>query len=234
MATAMRLCITLVEYDFLRYDQKTKQYSLGVKLFELGSVVFSRFSLRKIASPYLIQLQIKAGETSFLGILLNDELVYIDKREDLRNQVRFASNIGTRRQPYFGMLGQLLMAYLPESEVNRILRQKPLSAITKNSITDEALFKKRLRSIRKDGFFIDEEGAIDGITGISAPIRDFTGKVVAAIGVGFISTSEDERGRQLIIREVLSAAREISQELGHIEENGNTLRQPASKKAAVG
>ena len=59
-----------------------------------------------------------------------------------------------------------------------------------------------------------------GITGISAPVRDYTGKTVAAIGVGFMSTSQDERDKALIIKEVVTTARKISQELGHLEGNG--------------
>jgi DNA-binding IclR family transcriptional regulator len=220
-ATALRLCLTLMEYDFLRQDQQTKQYSLGLKLFELGSVVFSTFSLRKVVSPYLTQLQLKLAKTTFLGILQDDELVYIDKRDDLRNPIRFASHIGTRRQPYFGMLGQMLMAFLPESEVNRILKKNPLIPLTKKSLTNNVKFKERLKKIRKNGFFIDEGEAIDGISGISAPIRDFTGEVVAAIGVGFISTSQDENDKSLIVKEVVATAQGISQELGHIE--GNSL-----------
>jgi DNA-binding IclR family transcriptional regulator len=218
-ATTLRLCLTLREYEFLRHDQQTKQYSLGLKLFELGGIVFSNFSLRRVASPYLTQMQAKLAKTVFLGIMQDEELVYIDKRDDLRNPIRFASHIGTRRQPYFGMLGQLLMAFLPESEVDELLKKKPLAALTKKSITDIAAFKQRLMDIRRNGYFIDEGEAIDGITGISAPVRDYTGKTVAAIGVGFISTSQDERDRSLIIKEVVTTARKISQELGHVGKN---------------
>ena len=198
-ATALRLCLTLREYEFLRHDPQTKQYSLGLKLFELGGIVFSTFSLRRVVSPYLTELQAKL-ETVFLAIMQDDELVYIDKRDDLRNPIRFASHIGTRRKPYFGMLGQLLMAFLPESEVDRLLKKKPLSALTKKSITDTDAFKQRLIDIRRDGYFVDEGEGIDGITGISAPVRDYTGKTVAAIGVGFISTSQDERDKALSSR----------------------------------
>jgi IclR family transcriptional regulator, KDG regulon repressor len=221
-ATSMRLCMTLMDYDFLRYDLQTKQYSLGLKLFELGSVVYSTFSLQRVVAPYLTQLQIKLGKTVFLGSLEADELVYMDKRDDLRNPIRFASHIGIRRTPYFGMLGQLLMAFLPENEVNRILKKNPLAPLTKKSITDETEFKKRLKQIRKNQFFIDEGEAIDGIAGISAPIRDLTGNVVAAIGVGYIASSEDENGKTLIIKEVRNAAHEISQELGYFEQKENT------------
>jgi IclR family transcriptional regulator, KDG regulon repressor len=223
-ATVMRLCMTLLDYDFLRYDEQTKQYSLGLKLFELGSVVYSTFSLQRIVSPYLTRLQLKLAKTVFLGVLQGDELVYIDKRDDLRNPIRFASHIGIRRPPYFGMLGQLLMAYLPESEVNRLLKKTPLIALTKKSITDEAEFKSRLREIRKNQFALDEEGAIDGIAGISAPVRDFTGNVVGAIGVGYIFSSEDEKSKELIIEEVRVAAQEISRELGYFDEKKRVKR----------
>ncbi len=216
-ATVMRLCMTLMDNHFLKYDQLTKQYSLGLKLFELGSIVFATFSLRRAASPYLTKLQSKLAKTTFLAVMEDDELVYIDKRDDIRNPIRFASHIGTRRQPYFGMLGQLLMAYLPEDEVDRILKKKPLIPLTKKSFVNNTKFKERLKMIRKNGFFIDEGEAIDGISGISAPIRDFTGKVVAAIGVGFISTSQDEKERTRIIKEIVATAKAISQELGHIE-----------------
>lgn len=215
--TVLRLCKTLMDFDFLRFDQQTGQYSLGLKLFELGSVVFSTFSLRRVASPYLTQLQLKLAKTVFLGILQDDEVVYIDKREDPRTAVRFASNIGTRRPPSFGMLGQVLMAFLPEAEVNRLLQRKPLGAPTKRAIVDEARFKERSATIRKNGFLVEQGEAIDGVTGISAPIRNFGGKVVAVLGVSFISSSEDENGIHGIIKEVVATALDISRALGHTE-----------------
>lgn len=225
LATTMRLCRTLVEFDFLSYDMKTKEYSLGLKLFELGGIMFSTFSLRKVVSPYLSQLQIKFKKTTLLGILQTDELLVLDKREDQRNFIRLASHIGMRRPPYFGMLGQLLMAYLPEKEVDRILEKRPLTPITKRSITDIETFKRRLAYIRKQGFFIDEEEAIEGITGISAPIRNFTGDVIAVIGICFISTSVDENERRDIANELLRVTNEISQRLGNYDEHElNALR----------
>jgi IclR family transcriptional regulator, KDG regulon repressor len=215
--TVFRLCSTLTKYDFLSYDFAAKQYSLGLKLFELGGIVFASLSLRKIASSHLDQLKAGLGKTTFLGILRDDELVYIDKKEDIRNPIRFASHIGRRRPPYFGMLGQVLMAYLPESEVDRLLGIYPLTAFTSKSITDPKVFKKKLKKIREHGYFVDEEEAIEGITGVAAPLRDFTGNVVAAIGASFISSSVDGKGVRKIQSEVLKTAQAISQELGHLE-----------------
>ncbi len=216
-ATILRLCFTLLKYNFLRYNQQTKQYSLGLKLFELGGIVYSSFSIRKIASPYLNQLQSQLGKTVFLAILQDGQLVYIDKKEDPQKLIRFSSDIGTYRPPYFGMLGHTLLAYLEDEEVERIIKRSPLKPFTKRSIKSMEALKKRLRRIREQGFYVDKEEALDGVTGIGVPIWDFTGKVVAAVGVGFISSSEDSKGLRKITKEILKTAQMISYELGYLK-----------------
>ena len=60
-ATVLRLCSTLVTYGFLNQDTASKEYSLGLRLFELGSIVFHSFSLRKTAAPFLDQLAPEVG-----------------------------------------------------------------------------------------------------------------------------------------------------------------------------
>jgi DNA-binding IclR family transcriptional regulator len=216
-ATVYRLASTLTTYDFLRYDETSRKYSLGLRLFELGSIVFASFSLRKTASSHLDQLHSHLGKTVFLGIFQEDEVVYIDKRESSLNPIRFSSEVGRRRPPYFGMFGQLLMAFLPDNEVDRVLKKNPLKPITRKSITAKEEFKERLRKIREQGFFVDKGEAIEGISGISAPIRDYTGNVVAALGVGFISSFEDSKGVTEIVKAVSETAKNISRELGYWE-----------------
>jgi IclR family transcriptional regulator, KDG regulon repressor len=215
-ATVLRLCTTLVQYDFLRQNQETKRYFLGLRLFELGSLVFYSSSLRRTAGPFLDQLQAKLGRTVFLGILEKDELLYIDKREDPKNPISFTSTIGTRRPPYWGMLGPVLMAYLPEEEVERLLNTTPLVVTTKRSYAKKEEFLGWLRQIREQGYAVDIETAMDGIAGISAPIRDFTGKVVAAIGIAFISSSLDSKNLKKAVKEIVITALGISRELGYV------------------
>ena len=213
-ATALRLCSTLVKYGFLRQDLESRQYFLGLRLFELGSIVLSSFSLRKTASPYLSQLLVKFGKAVFLGILDEGDLLYIDKREDADVGISFPSTIGRRRPPYWGMLGPVLMAFLPDEEVDRLLDRSPLVPTAKKSFTEKEDFKEWLRAIRERGFLVDDERTIDGIGGIAAPIHDHTGKVVAAVGVGFISSSADARTLKKMIKEAIATAEAISKELG--------------------
>jgi IclR family transcriptional regulator, KDG regulon repressor len=216
-ATVLRLCSTLIKYGFLKQAPETKHYSLGLKLFELGSIVLSSFSLRKIASPHLTQLQARLRKTVFLGILAEDELLYIDKREDGAMAIGFPSSMGKRRPPHWGMLGPVLMAHLPDEETERLLEKYPLTRMTKKSCTEKEDFREKLREARRRGYAVDDEMTFESIGGIGAPVRDFTGKVVAALGVGFISASVDPKDMKKMTREVKAASDAISKELGYID-----------------
>jgi len=215
-ATVHRLCSTLIDYGFLKYDENAHTYSLGLTLFTLGSIVSASFSIRKAASRHLTELQSKTDETVYLSILQDDELVCIDKREDLRKPIRLASDIGTRRPPIFGMLGQVLMAYLEDKEMERLLANYPLRKFTKRSITDKTIFINKLRKIREQGFNIEKGEAVNGSgIGVAAPIRDHTGQVVAAVGVGTISKPEGKKVMNALTNNVCEAAKRISAELGY-------------------
>lgn len=216
-ATVLRLCSTLVKYGFLQQDSASKEYALGFRLFELGSIFFHSFSLRKTASPFLDQLHQKLGKTLFLAIMEQGQLIYIDKREDAQNPITFTSKIGTRRPPYWGMLGPMLMAHLPEAEVDRLLAENPLRATTKKSFTKNEEFKKWLGQVREEGVAVDEERTFDGITGLAVPIRDFRGKVVASLATCFIASSVDAKGLKRIIQEAQRTGRDISRAIGYLE-----------------
>jgi hypothetical protein len=74
-ATIVRLCTTLVRYNFLRQEPGSKRYLLGFKLFELGSLVFYSFALRKIITHFLSQLQVRLDGSLFLEFLESEELL---------------------------------------------------------------------------------------------------------------------------------------------------------------
>jgi IclR family KDG regulon transcriptional repressor len=214
-STAYRLCVTLTKYDFLKYDADQAKYTLGLKLFDLGGVVFSSFSLRDAASSHLTQLQHNTKESVFLGILQDDHLMYLDKRETPENPIRFRTEIGTLRQPYFGMLGQVLLSYLPEREVGRILKGNPLKPITRKSLQTRENLNTRLEKIREQGFSLEKGEVIDGVIGVAAPVRNHLGKVIAAVGIRFIGLSAGKEREKQLIRDVCETARRISTDLGY-------------------
>jgi len=215
--TVIRFLSHLTERGFLRYHDKDKVYRLGNRLLELGGIALSSISLRAIAAPYLTQLRNDIGHTILLAVRMEDDLVYIDKR-DGKGVMVTTSEIGRRRPLHFGMLGMVLTAYLPKAEQERLLKKNPLIAYTSKSIIDSAKFLRELEKIRDDGYYIGKEDVFEGLGGISAPVRNHEGDVVAALGFTMILSLLDGSGiEKEVIKKVTDTAHNISRGLGYGE-----------------
>jgi len=126
--TAKRLISNLTARGYLQQDPQTRKYQLGMRLFELGGVVFSSFSLRRSAAAPMTGLQNETGATVLLGVRMEDHLVYVDKREG-DGMIRISSDVGWRRPLHYGMLGMVLMAGIESREIDRSLKIAPWKPI---------------------------------------------------------------------------------------------------------
>ena len=215
--TAKRLISNLTQRGYLKQDPLSRRYQLGLRLFELGGIVFSSFSLRQAAAYPMSHLESETGATVLLGAMMEDQLVYVDKREG-RGIIRISSDIGWRRPLHYGMLGMVLMAYLDTRETKRILEKTPLEAYTPYSITDKDAFSLRLEKIRKQGHVVEVGEAIEGVIGIAAPIRDYSRQVIAALGIPITaSQSHSKDGVDNFVEKVKKACDDISSELGYLK-----------------
>jgi len=214
--TAMRFLSHLAGRGYLKYDDQERVYQLGNRLLELGGIALSSISLRTVAAPYLTRLRNDIGHTILLAVRIEDDLVYIDKR-DGKGVMVTTSEIGRRRPLHFGMLGMVLTAYLPEAEQERLLVKDPLLAYTSKSITSNEIFLRELAKIRKNGYYIGKEDVFEGLGGISAPVRDHKGEVVAALGFTMILSLLDGSGiEKEVTKKVTDTALSISKGLGYI------------------
>ena len=215
--TAKRLISNLAARGYLQQDPGSKSYQLGMRLFELGGIVFSSFSLRQAAAQPMNTLQEETRATVLLGVKIENHLVYVDKRER-RDMRRISSDIGWRRPLHYGMLGMVLMAYLPPREARRIIQQFPLEGHTPFSITDDDAFNLRLGKIREKGYVLEREEAVESVLGIAAPVRDYARQVVAALGIalpvepGSLNVELDQA-----IDLVKKACEDISSDLGYLK-----------------
>jgi DNA-binding IclR family transcriptional regulator len=215
--TAKRLIANLTRRGYLQQNPQSKQYQLGMRLFELGGIVFSSFSLRRAAALPMTNLQSATGATVLLGVCMEDQLVYIDKREG-DGMIRISSDIGWRRPLHYGMLGMVLMASLDSKEVRSILKKHPLERHTPFSITDEDAFSLRLEGVRSQGCVTEEEEAVEGVMGIAAPIKDYTRQVVAALGIALpIGPRTLNANLDRIVELVKKTCETISSDLGYLK-----------------
>ncbi|WP_167915886.1 IclR family transcriptional regulator [Thermococcus sp. LS2] len=214
-STLYRYLETLKEGGFISQDPETGKYRLGIKIFELGSIVQNTLDLRKIAHPYLKKLAEETGETVHLCILDEERGVgvYVDKIENPSARVRY-SQLGKTIPLHVGGVGKALMAYLPREKVDEIIRKYGLPKFTKNTITDPEELKKHLQKVKEQGYSVDNEEVELGLRCVAAPIRDSTGKVIASISISGPSARINEKTIPQLAELVKETALKISYELG--------------------
>ena len=215
--TTHRLLSSLSYFGYVRQDPKTKDYFLGLKFVELGQILLSQLDLRKEAEPFLRDLAERTKETIHLVILDRNEIVYIDKVETDQNPsgLKMASRIGLRNPAHSSAVGKMILANFSEEELQSFFKEKSLLRRTENTITDPIQLREHLKSVRKQGYAVDDEENEKGIRCVAAPIYNETGKTVAAISI----TAPAFRVTRKIIqetlkKEVMETALKISRRLG--------------------
>ena len=119
-SSTIALLQTMAENGYLAVDEQ-KRYSLGGKLVSLGAVAASRFDIGRMATPYLKHLMQTLGETCFLGVLSQGEIVYIAK-ENCERTINTNAQIGSRKPVYCTGLGKAFLSFLPPEESREIYR----------------------------------------------------------------------------------------------------------------
>ena len=220
-STAHRLLSTLVSRRYLRHDPG-QGYRLGPQLIELGFAAQSQLHLSSAARPHMERLAHATSETVHLAVLDGFDIVYIDKVPGSRG-LMMASTIGARAPAQTTALGKVLVAGLPPHEWPG--RFDPAVQRTARGIADEARYLAVLQRCRTDGWAEDREENEPGVRCLSAPLRDASGAVVAAISVSGASVYlTDDRVRKMR-PQVLATASAVSAELGW---------RPPEERAPVG
>jgi DNA-binding IclR family transcriptional regulator len=181
-STLHRFLTSLESHGVLRREEGNKKWRLGYHLIFWGSLATESTTLREIARPFMCRLVAETGETAILTIYHDHEVVVIDMCET-SHSVRLKMETGKQRAPHAGASSKVLLAYLPEEEVNAIVAEKGLPRLCTNTITDLPTLKVELERIRQRGYAESLEETDPGAWGVATPIFDWRGKVVGAIGL---------------------------------------------------
>jgi len=212
-ATAHRILMALEYNGLVEQNQETAKYRLGLKLFKLGHLTVAGRDLRDVAKPYLRELVAETGETAHLAVLYADEVLYLEKVEG-PHVLRMPSRVGRHIPTYCTSLGKAMLSCLDEGEVRRIVRTYPIRGYTPNTATGVEELLAELRRTRRRGYAVDDEEFELGLRCVGAPIRDYTGEMVGAIGVAGPSTRVTDEKISAIGTVVLKGATAISHALG--------------------
>ncbi len=212
-SSAYEILTTLCKEDFICRD-KNNEYSLGIRLIELGNKAQLNLEIRRIATPILRQLNEELDETVHLTVLDNDEILYVECFESTK-RLRTYSVIGVRAPLHCTAVGKAILAMQDEDEIKRIIKAKGLPQFTKNTITDEKILLNELRETKKRGYSIDNMEHEEGVRCVGAPIFDMEGKVHASISISGPSQRINMETIPSIGKLVTEKANKISKLLGY-------------------
>ncbi len=212
-STLHRFLASLESHGILRRDPDDKRWRLGYRLVTWGELATESTGLRHVARLIMRDLVAATGETVILTVYQGQEVVCIEKVET-SHSVRMTLDVGMRRLPHAGASSKILMAYLPEEEIQAIIHDRGLPKLCTNTITDPEELAAELARIREHGCAESREETDLGAWGVATPIHGRNGDVVAAIGIAGPSSRFSDELVQQYVALCRDAARRISALLG--------------------
>jgi DNA-binding IclR family transcriptional regulator len=202
---AFRLLHTLAERGYIERSADSR-YQLGARLCERAAHV--RGDIKQLAHPFMRRLHEHFNETVNLGVLHNDEVLYIDILETSR-PFRMMARIGGRMPAHLTAMGKAMLAHLCSSEAEGSVNG-PLAKLQPEA--RQALLRD-LERARRRGFAIDNEENELGVACIGAAILDASGRPLAAMSISGPS-QRIISGKKMIAPAVVDACGSISHGLG--------------------
>jgi IclR family pca regulon transcriptional regulator len=222
--TVRRALITLQRLGYVA--EKHGRFSLLPRTLRLGYSYLSSEPLGVLARPYVEEVHAETGETTSLSVFDEGMIVYLIRAMTSR-LLHDKLTIGSRIPAYAASMGRVLLAGLPESELDRYLRETKFTPFTPLTVVDPVRIRALIDRAREVGFAGNDQELELGLRSIAVPIFAQNGATVAALNVGCSSArvtyAEMEEKFLPILR---GAARKISDLLMH--SGVSTPREPTT------
>lgn len=178
-SSAFRYLWTLEAHRYVERTEDTGLYRLGLGFVGMQSRHLE--VLRERARPWLERLRDEFDETTHLGILDGDRVIYVDIVPS-RNRIRLASARGERDPLHSTALGKAVSSRLAQPRVRDLLERAGMPAFTSRTITSVEAFIDELARVRAAGYAVDDEENEHGARCVAVPLPDT--RLPAALGVG--------------------------------------------------
>lgn len=211
-SSVSRLLSALEAGGLVQRDEKTGRYTLGLQLVALAGAALGGNALYTVGHPHLVRLAASSGETANLCVLDGWQVLTIDEVQSAQS-IKLSGWVGMRHPLHATASGKVLLAALPP-EHREVIIAAGLPAVTSQTLTGQERLLRELERVQDEGYALTVEELAAGLTGVAAPIQDYTGTVVAAITVGGPSFRIAGRHLEDCIALITTEASAVSRELG--------------------
>jgi IclR family acetate operon transcriptional repressor len=183
VSTVFRLLQTLMGRGYVEQERDNRGYMLGPRFFQMGSAYLQGSDLAAIARPHLEALRDSVGETAYLVIFSQGEIVQLGKA-DGKQAVSATIRSMVREPAYCTATGKVLLSGLAADELENYVARVQLHAFTPQTVTSKAQLRREIAKVRESGYAVDNEEYVPNLCCVSVPVRDRNGGApVAAISI---------------------------------------------------
>ncbi len=211
-STMHRILNSLIYMGYVKQNPENAKYNLTFKIWDLANQVLTKIDIVDLARPHLKELVKKCDETVHLVQIDGLNAIYIDKVESYSNSVRMVSKVGKSIPLYCSGVGKAMLAQMSEAQVKKIWDKSDIVALTPHTITDYKEFTKRLDTVRKLGYALDDEENELGVRCIATCIRDYKGTPKYAFSISAPTSRMDDTRIKELSELVLDTQKKLESE----------------------
>ncbi|WP_047047720.1 DNA-binding transcriptional regulator KdgR [Vibrio mexicanus] len=212
-STVYRFLQTMKTLGYVAQEGESENYSLTLKLFELGSTALEYVDLVDLADIEMRKISDVTMEALHLGALDGESIIYIHKIDSKYN-LRMQSRVGRRNPLYSTAIGKVLLADREESEVREILADVEFLKSTDRTHENIDSLIDELQSVKESGYGEDNEEQEVGLRCLAVPVYDRFQRVIAGMSVSLPTIRFTEEKKADYIKELQISAARISEKLG--------------------
>lgn len=211
-AGARRILLTLQTLGYVETDGR--QFRLTPRILDLGFAYLSSLPIWNLAEPVMEDLVEEVRESSSAAVLDGLDVVYV-LRVPTHKIMRTNLGVGSRLPACWTSMGRVLLAALPDEELQARLAAHPLQRWTEHTTTDVPTLLTRIRQARQQGWCLVNQELEEGLISIAAPLTNRSGQTVAALNIsGQANRTSAEVMQETMLPALLKAAKTISRMMG--------------------
>lgn len=212
--TVSRLVQTLVARGYLNQNPENKKYRLSFKFLDFTAVIHAGVDLYRVSIPVLSKLRNKLKETVYIDVMDGDERVCVISFPGI-HAVSTVVPVGQRSPLYAGADSRTLLSFLDDAEIESYLQRVNLKVFAANTITDRKKLWEEINACRLLEIAFSANEFHQGSACVSAPVRDYSARVIAALSVSFPDSRANKNTVLCYARAIRRAARDISAAMGY-------------------
>ncbi len=208
-AGARRLLLTLEALGFVK--RSGRYFELSPKVLDLGFAFLASHNFSGVVQHHLEAVTRELQESCSLAVLQDQDVVYVARSAAEHRLMSIQLSVGSRLPACVTSMGRVLLAALPDDQLDEFLAKVEIPRYTERTITNKGVLKETLRAVREAGYCILDQELEPSLRSLAVPVQSANGTVVAALNVstnaGRISIDDLEQRFLPVLQKCAAAIR---------------------------